>query len=123
MNSTQRITLKAFLIALAQQKSLPEGLDILSNLDNLNLLGNTYFPEAYQAASDLLHIPAASRNKGPSQDIDDIAERRKSETPNMVMVNTFDEMDDEELLDTATLADNSWDDFARKVDRFGYSEE
>ena len=126
MRSTQRITLKAFLIALAHQKSWPDDLiskDILSNLDNLNQWGNTYFPEQYHQASDLLHLPLASRNKGISEDIDDQAERRKDGSINMVMVNAFDEMSDEELIETADLATNNYSEFARKVDRFGYSEE
>ncbi len=126
MIATQRITLKAFLIALAQQKSLPDDLiskDILSNLDNLNQWGNTYFKEQYQEVRDLLHLPLASRNKGPSEESDPIKERRNSELTNIVMINTFDEMDDEELVEVANLAANNWDEFARKFDQFGYSEE
>lgn len=121
MISTQRITLKAFLIALAQQKSLPDDLiskDILSNLDNLNQWGNTYFPEQYQDASDLLHLPVASRNKGLSEDIDDKAERRKSEIGNLV--NAIDDMEDEELVETASLAANNWSEFIQKIDKIVY---
>lgn len=121
MISTQRITLKAFLIALAQQKSLPDDLmskDIQSNLDHLNQWGNTYFPEEYYQASDLLHLPLASRNKGFSEDIDDKAERRKSEIGNLV--NAIDDMEDEELVETGNLAANNWSEFIQKIDKIVY---
>jgi hypothetical protein len=108
MNPSQRITLKAFLIALAQQTSpLPEELqaqlkaiseDISSNLGTLDNLGEAYLGEAYLEASDILHTPAAERKKGLPAEIDEEAERRNAEISNQV--DAIDRMDDETLTQT-----------------------
>lgn len=105
MNASQRITLKAFLIALAQQKSpLPADIqtrlkeiagDISANLGTLNNLGETYLGKLYLDTSYLLYEPAAQRNKGGVAEIDEARERRKAEPKNLVVA--IDEMDDEKL--------------------------
>lgn len=117
MKASQRITLKAFLIALAQQKSpLPGDLqtrlkeiagDISANLGTLDNLGETYLGELYLKTSDLLHVPAAQRNKGPVAEIDEASERRKAEHTNFVVA--IDEIDDEELKKLADKMLNSDD--------------
>lgn len=112
MNSSQRITLKAFLIALAQQTSpLPEELqaqlkaiseDIPSNLGTLDNLGEAYLGETYLKYADILHTPAAERNKGLPCEIDEKAERRNAEIGNQVDASDIiDRMDDETLTQTA----------------------
>ncbi|WP_017720101.1 hypothetical protein [Kamptonema formosum] len=112
MNSSQRITLKAFLIALAQQTSpLPEELqaqlkaiseDISSNLGTLDNLGEAYLGETYLKYADILHTPAAERNKGLPCEIDERAERRNAELSNQVdALDIIDRMDDETLTQTA----------------------
>lgn len=105
MNASQRITLKAFLIALAQQKSpLPADLqtrlkeiagDISANLGTLDNLGETYLGELYREISDFLHEPAAHRGKGFVAEIDEVSERRKAESKNLL--DAINETDDEEL--------------------------
>lgn len=111
MNSSQRITLKAFLIALAQQTSpLPEELqaqlkaiseDISSNLGPLDNLGEAYLGEAYLEASDILHTPAADWTQSRPAKIDETAERRNKEIRNQV--EAIDNMDDETLTQTVNL--------------------
>jgi hypothetical protein len=94
MNSTDRINLKAFLIALAQHSSpLPDelqtelkiiGQDIEKHLGRLNYLGNTYLTTAYQDAGDLLYSSAAERNKGGFVEINEAEERRNNEIQNEI---------------------------------------
>jgi hypothetical protein len=112
MNAPQRITLKAFLIALAHQEQplsaelqtqLKEiSQDIPSNLGKLNYLGNTYLKELYPQVRASLQKPTAERNKGLPAEIDEIAERRNKEIGNQLddASDIINRMDDGTLTQT-----------------------
>jgi DNA anti-recombination protein RmuC len=131
MNAPQRITLKAFLIALAHQEQplsaelqtqLKEiSQDIPSNLGKLNYLGNTYLKELYPQVRASLQKPAAERNLGRPAEINEEAERRNAEISNQV--DAIDRMDDETLTQNAkeifSQADN-WEKILQIIAGFWY---